>query len=285
MKKIPTYWQWFDEARFGLFVHWGPYAVYGRGEQVLNREFIDQKEYIRTACQWNPDRFDAAAWASVAKQAEMKYAVFTTRHHDGYCLWDTCTTDYSSVRQAPRRDFVGEYVDAFRAQGLRVGLYYSLLDFRLPGWLRGPGKDPEGWRVAKQYVFDQVREILTKYGKIDVIWFDGMWPRSAQDLDSKGLIAMIRSLQPEILINDRLEWPQFSWYWQLENWKSHYKGDYLGDFGTPEQGIYSDGDYLWESCQTSVSRLWGYTRGERWHSTDELMTTLMKCANRAATSF
>lgn len=278
MKNVPAYWQWFDEARFGLFIHWGPYSVYGQGEQVLNREWTDQNEFAQVACKWNPEHYDPSVWASAAKEAGMKYAVLTTRHHEGFCLWDTRTTDYSTMQQAPKRDFVREYVDAFRAAGLKVGLYYSLIDFRLPAWLRGPEKDPEGWPVVKQYVFDQVRELLTNYGKIDVIWFDGLWPRTPEELDSKGLVTMIRSLQPEIMINDRLEWPQFSWYWQGENWKSRYKGDFIGDFGTPEQGIYADPDYLWESCQNAVSRLWGYTPGERWRSEEDLLANLVKCA-------
>ncbi|OGV63596.1 MAG: alpha-L-fucosidase [Lentisphaerae bacterium RIFOXYC12_FULL_60_16] len=278
MKAVPAHWQWFNQSRFGLFIHWGPYSVYGRGEQALNREFLDQNEYARTACDWNPKHYDPAVWASVAKNAGMKYAVLTTRHHDGYCLWNTKTTDYSSMQQAPKQDFVRTYVDACRAAGLKVGLYYSLIDFRLPAWFRGPEKDPTGWQQAKQYIFDQVRELLTQYGKIDVLWFDGIWPRPAADVDSKGLLSMIRSLQPDILVNDRLEWPQFSWYWQFENWKKRYPGEYLGDFGTPEQGIYADPDYLWESCQTAVSRLWGFTRGERWRSAEELLFTLVKCS-------
>ncbi len=274
----PAYGDWFNEARFGLFIHWGPYAVQARGEQSLNREFIDQNEYIRTACAWNPEHFDAAVWAATARRAGMKYAVLTTRHHDGYCLWDTRTTDYSSMCQAPKKDFVRPFVDACRREGLRVGLYYSLLDFRLPGWILGPDQDPEGWKTAKEYIYAQLRELLTLYGEIDILWFDGLWPRSPAELDSRGLLALIRSLQPRILVNDRLEWPQYSWFWQFENWRSRYQGEFLGDFGTPEQGIYADPDFLWESCQTSVSRLWGYTRGERWRSADDLLGTLVKCA-------
>ncbi len=278
MDNKPAYGNWFDDARFGLFVHWGPYAINGRGEQSLNREYCDQNEYIRTACAWNPEHYDPAVWAATAKRAGMKYAVLTTRHHDGYCLWDTRTTDYSSVKQAPKKDFVRPFVEACRKEGLKVGLYYSLLDFRLPGWLLGPEKDPDGWKVAKQYVYDQIREILTQYGEIDILWFDGLWPRSPAELDSLGLMSMIRSLQPRILVNDRLEWPQYSWFWQFENWRQRYSGDFIGDFGTPEQGIYADPDFLWESCQTSVSRLWGYTRGEQWRPTDDLLLTLVKCA-------
>lgn len=278
-RRVAAFHQWFDEARFGLFIHWGPYSVYGRGEQCLNREFMDQNEFVRTACAWDPEHFDPAVWAATARRAGMKYAVLTTRHHDGYCLWDTRTTDYSSMAQAPKRDFVREFVDAFRKAGIKVGLYYSLIDFRLAGWLLGPEKDPVGWKIARQYVYDQIRELLTQYGTIDMLWFDGLWPRSAAELDSRGLLETIRALQPGILVNDRLEWPQYSWYWQQPgNWRDRYPGEFLGDFGTPEQGIYADPDFLWESCQPSVSRLWGYTRGERWRPTDELLLTLVKCA-------
>src|SRR4051812_1835496 len=112
---IPARWRWFNEARFGLFMHWGAYSLWGCGEQVLNRERLDHDEYARAACGWNPEHYDPAVWATVAKNAGMKYAVFGARHHDGFCLWDTEFTDYSSARQAAGRDFVREYVDAFRA--------------------------------------------------------------------------------------------------------------------------------------------------------------------------
>jgi len=280
MKDIPDYWQWFDEARYGLFIHWGPYSVYGRGEQVLNREHISHEEFAATACQWNPQHYDAGAWARTALDGGMKYAVLTTRHHDGYCLWDTQYTDYSSACQAPKRDFVREYVDAFRAAGLRVGLYYSLMDMRIPAWFDGPQKDPEGWERIKQYVFDQIRELLTNYGKIDVIWFDGLWPHTAAELESEKLIAMIRELQPEILINDRLEWPQYSYFWQQPGHPGVPDAEQYGDFGTPENGIYARPGHLWESCQVSTWRLWGHTRGERWQSAEALLDTLAECASR-----
>ena len=116
-KALPAHWQWFPQARFGLFIHWGPYAALGRGEQVANREDIDHRDYAKMACQWNPAQYDPRAWADVAVRAGMKYAVLTTRHHDGYCLWDSALTDYTSATQAPGRDLVGEYVEAFRAAG------------------------------------------------------------------------------------------------------------------------------------------------------------------------
>jgi len=275
---IPDYGRWFPEARFGLFLHWGPYALYGRGEQVLNREWLEPRAYIQTACRWNPGHYDPATWASVAREAGMRYAVLTARHHDGYCLWETRTTDYSSAAQAPKRDFVREYVEAFRAAGLRVGIYYSLLDLRLPAWLRGPNGDPAGWPTIKRYLFEQVRELMTGYGPLDILWFDGLWPRRPEELDSRGLLAMIRALQPSILVNDRLEWPQYSWYWQFPEWEKRYSGEFLGDFGTPELGIYADPRFLWESCQTSVRRLWGYARGEWWRTEEELLTLLITCA-------
>ena len=279
MSTIPEHWRWFNESRFGLFIHWGPYSVYGRGEQALNRERLDHEEFAKVACEWNPSHYDARVWADVAKNAGMKCAVLTTRHHDGYCLWDTKFTDYSSAQQAPRRDFVREYVDAFREAGLRVGLYYSLVDFRLPAWYLGPEKDPQGWAVVKKYVFDQVRELLTNYGKIDVIWFDGLWPRNAKDMESKKLVAMIRELQPGILINDRLEWPQHSWFWQVNGHPGVAEEDQIGDFGTPEHGIYAKAGSLWESCQTSTWRLWGYARGDRWKNADQILDLLVQCAS------
>jgi alpha-L-fucosidase len=277
---IPAQWQWFNDARFGMFIHWGAYALYGRGEQVLNRERIDHGEYAARACSWNPQFYDPRVWAGVALRAGMKYGVLGARHHDGYCLWDTKYTDYSSAAQSPRRDFVGEFVEAFRAADLRIGLYYSLIDLRIPAWYDGPAGDPEGWEVIKTYVYNQVRELLTNYGRIDVMWFDGLWPRCAADLESPKLIAMIRELQPDILINDRLEWPQYSWFWQMQGHPGIPREQQIGDFGTPEQGIYASTEHMWESCQTSTRRLWGFTAGERWHDTAALLELLVECAGR-----
>ena len=173
MRTIQDHWKWFYEGRYGMFIHWGPYAVIGRGEQPLFRERLDQREYAEMACRWHPKKFDAKKWAAVAKAGGMKYAVLTSRHHDGFCLWDSKFTDYSTAKQAPKRDFVREYVEAFRAAGLRVGLYYSLLDWRIPAYWEGPQHDPQGWDAFCAYIHNQVRELLTDYGKIDVFWFDG----------------------------------------------------------------------------------------------------------------
>ena len=144
MTLIPEGWRWFAEARYGLFIHWGPYAQHERGEQVLFREQLDQNQYTQAACAWQPKYFDARQWAKTAVDGGFRYAVLTTRHHDGFCLWDTRTTDYSSAAQAAQRDFVSEYVEAFREAGLRVGLYYSLADWRIPAYWEGPRHDPDG---------------------------------------------------------------------------------------------------------------------------------------------
>ena len=277
MPEIPSYREWFPQARFGLFIHWGPYAAYGRGEQVLFRENLDQRQYAERARRWNPRKFDPHAWASTAKGAGAKYAVFTSRHHDGYCNWDSRLTDYSSGSQAPRRDFVREYTEAFRDAGLRVGLYYSLADWRIPAYWQGPARDPEGWNAFRTYVHGQVAELLTNYGRIDVIWFDGPWPHSQDEWKSAELVELIRSLQPHILINDRLgsepsgTAPSGSGTGRARN---------LGDFGTPEHQIAAVPGRLWESCQVSTWRLWGYASGERWRPADLLLDMLVEATSK-----
>ncbi len=262
---------WFSEARYGMFLHFGPYSALGRGEQILFRDHLDHGDYAARAMAWNPSAFDAAALARLAADAGMRYAVFTTRHHDGYCLWDSALTDYTSAAQAPRRDFVREYVEAFRAAGLRVGLYYSLADWRIPAYWEGPGGEAAAWDRFRDYAHGQVRELLTRYGKIDVIWFDGVWPRTAEEWRSRELIAMIRELQPEILINNRLD---------IGGGGIEAVGasKTLGDFGTPEHEIVAETGRPWESCQVTTWRLWGYARGERYRSSEQLLDMLCQCA-------
>jgi alpha-L-fucosidase len=172
-------------------------------------------------------------------------------------------------------------VEAFRAAGLRVGLYYSLADWRVPAYWEGPEHDPQGWELFRDYVHAQVRELLTHYGKIDVIWFDGAWPRSARDWHSAELVAMMRELQPEILINNRLgavDTADVVDGGGVIEAVGH--SGTLGDFGTPEHHISPDPKRLWESCQVSTWRLWGYTTGERWRPADYLLDMLVEAASK-----
>ena len=277
-RHVPAAWQWFPAARYGLFIHWGAYAAYGRGEQVLFREHLDQSDYGRAACQWNPEHYDARAWADVARRAGMRYAVLTARHHDGFCLWDSRHTDYTVGSQAPGRDFVREFLTAFRAAGLRVGLYYSLADWRIPAYWEGPNHDPVGWEEFRVYVHQQVTELLRDYGHLDVFWFDGAWPQNALEWGGPELVARMRSLQPHLLINNRLgSIPAPA--------SAHADGgsgpgtSSLGDFGTPEHHIAAESERLWESCQVSTWRLWGYAAGEHWRSSAQWLDMLVQAAS------
>jgi alpha-L-fucosidase len=240
---------------------------------VLFREHLDHAEYAAGACAWSPGQVDARQWARLAKAAGMQYAVFTTRHHDGFCLWDSRLTDYTTVCQAAGRDFVRDYVDAFRAEGLRVGPYYSLADWRIPAYWAGPANDPAGWGRFRDYVHGQVRELLTGYGAIDLLWFDGAWPHSAELWRSRELVAMIRSLQPACLVNNRLGASVAGTH--ADGGLGAGESRQLGDFGTPEQHVSADPNRPWESCITSTWRLWGYAPNERWKSAEQILDTLI----------
>lgn len=276
IESVPEKWRWFPESRFGLFVHWGAYSAYGRGEQVLFRERLDQREYQEAACRWNPHHYDPRAWAEVARRAGMRYAVLTSRHHDGFCLWDSQYTDYTVARQAPGRDFVREFLDAFRDAGLRVGLYYSLADWRIPAYWDGPDSDSEGWKRFRTYVHNQIEELLTAYGHIDVMWFDGAWPQSAVEWGGPELIQKMRAQQPHLLINNRLGSVPAPSSEQADGGPATSE---LGDFGTPEHRIAAEPGRLWESCQVTNWRLWGHAIGERWRSADVLLDMLVQSAS------
>ncbi len=272
---IPEKWKWFYESRYGLFLHWGPYAALGRGEQVLFRDHMDPIAYEEAACKWNPQAFDANAWAADAVRFGMKYACLTTRHHDGYCLWDSKLTDYTSMQQAPKRDFVREYVDAFRAAGLKVGLYYSWLDWRVPAYFDGPQKNPEGWAEMKAYIWGQLEELLTGYGQIDYLFFDGAWPRSREELGSVELLEQIRIWQPGIMVNNRLGAAGY----RVGDEDPGADRD-LGDFGTPEREIWAERSRMWESCDVTTQRLWGYGAAETVKSPEKLLDILCECAEK-----
>jgi len=239
--------KWFHQARFGMFIHFGLYALHGRGEWVMFNERIPAQEYAKLACKFNPRKFDASAWANLAAQAGMKYMVLTTRHHDGFCLFDSKVSDFTAPKTAAGRDLVAEYADACRKAGLKVGFYYSLLDWRFPGYFE-PGRYSESREAMIAQFHQQVRELMSNYGKIDVLWYDGGWVAHGQAgitdqatfWRSKEVNAMARQLQPHILINNRSG---------IEE-----------DLDTPEQHVTaSKPGRGWESCMTiGDSCGWGY---------------------------
>ncbi len=251
--------QWWHEARFGMFVHWGLYSQLGRHEWVMNRERIPVAEYERLAATWKPKPQPAREWARLAKQAGMKYMVMTTKHHEGFCLWDTKMTDYNAVKCGPGRDLVAEYVEACREFGLRIGFYYSLMDWHHPDGARC-AKDEKSRRRFLDFTQGLVRELMTNYGKIDVLWYDVSWPLSSPALWESGKMnAMARQLQPHVIINNRS---------QLDE-----------DFGTPEEHINPEqAGRPWEACMT-FNGSWGWqpTPPEDWHSVRSVLGMLRQC--------
>jgi len=261
--------KWFEEARFGMFIHWGDYSVLGRGEWVMYQENIPVSEYEKLADRFKPPKsFSPLEWVKTAKEAGMKYLVLTTRHHDGFCLFDSKVSSFTSVRRAAGRDFIKEYVDACRREGMKIGFYYSLLDWRMPVAYEGPEKNPSGWKELVEIVHKQVEELCTNYGKIDLLWYDGCFyinnRRTVQTRpehwEAEKLNAMVRRLQPDIVINNRSGLPE--------------------DFDTPEQHITaSTPGRMWESCMT-MNKHWGYfATDDLYKPTKELIHILTACAS------
>lgn len=244
--------RWFHQARFGIFVHWGLYSLLERGEWVMLRERIPAAEYAQLADRFTGRKFDAEKMVGIAADAGAKYMVMTTRHHDGFCLFDSEASDFTSVKSAAGRDFIGEYVAAARKAGLKVGFYYSLLDWRFPGYFN-PRKYRKSAREMVEQAHAQVRELLTNYGTIDLLWYDGGWASDkgwvgtspaemAEFWRSNDLNRMARKINPRILINNRSG---------------------LGeDLDTPEQQVVaSEPGRGWESCMTMGDWCgWGFIR-------------------------
>ncbi|MGI5869794.1 MAG: alpha-L-fucosidase [Kiritimatiellia bacterium] len=259
---------WFEQARFGLFIHWGVYSLLGgrNAEWTLFKDRLDRAEYNRLAKQFKGECFDPDALAALARRAGMNYIVLTTRHHDGFCLFDTRTTDFNSVKTAAGRDFVRDYVEACRRAGLRVGLYYSIMSWQHDAIFTGPGADPEGWERMVQETHGQLRELMGNYGKIDLLWYDGAVVPGIQDSGmiarfwrSRELNARVRELQPDILINSRSGLPE--------------------DFSTPEQRFTpTEPGRRCEACMT-LNKSWGYNIHDReFKSAADILDTLIRCA-------
>jgi len=279
VKKTPGDIAWFMRDRFGMFIHFGLYALPARHEWFKTYERVPEEKYDEYFNYFNPDMLDAREWAKQAKNAGMKYAVLTTKHHEGFCLFDSKYTDYKSTNTPFGRDIVKEYVEAFRAEGLRVGFYYSLIDWHHPDFtidcVHPRRLDPDAEEQNKQkdfkkyveYMHNQVRELMTNYGKIDILWFDFSYPDSLvdpkhsiyplpwmkgkgkEDWESEKMIEMIRSLQPHILINNRADIDQDLWTPEQHTPMEWVKHPNTGEL------------VPWEVCHT-FSGSWGYYRDE-----------------------
>ncbi len=282
--------QWFQDARFGMFIHWGIYAIPARGEWVKQQESIPDAAYQPFFETFDPIHYDPRIWARAARDAGMKYAVMTAKHHDGFCLFETKHTDYQSMNTPARRDLIREYVEAFRAEGLKVGFYYSLLDWHHPDYpIAGDSIHPMRNHPDYQnhtgnlpryadYIRSQVEELLTHYGKIDIIWFDFSYgAMSGEAWKATELVKMVRRLQPEIIIDNRLG----------GNIKAVEPEIYAGDFASPEQIIPPEGvlneagqPVPWEACIT-MNDHWGYAAQDKnFKSAATLVRALVECVSK-----
>ena len=280
--------KWWTEARFGMFIHWGLYALPARHEWVKRQERMTDEEYQKYFDLFNPDLFDPARWARVAREAGMKYFVVTTKHHEGFCLWDSKHTDYKVTNTPYGKDLIRPMVDAFRREGLRVGFYYSLLDWHHPEYtidrnhpmfeneeFRRQAADRDIRKYA-DYVRNQVRELLTEFGPVDCLFLDYSFPegkkgKGRRDWESEALLKLVRELQPRVILNDRLDLMDVPGGW---------------DFRTPEQympreWVKVDGRPVpWETCQT-FSGSWGYYRDETtWKSPRQLISLLIETVSK-----
>ncbi len=275
---------WFREARFGLFVHWGVYSLVGKGEWLQETAKIPTKEYVKLYPQFNPAQFNAAEWVALAKRAGQKYLVITTKHHDGFCMFDSKLTDYDIMNTPLKRDVLKELADECHKQGVHLGFYYSIMDWHHPDylprrkWEKGRSAEGADFNRYVDYMRGQLRELMTNYGRIEILWFDGGWERkSPEDVKKfQAIIDMARQLQPHMLVNNR--------------------ANIGGDFDTPEQFIPASGvvnaegkPMLWEACMTMTTghgafaptAWWGYDRYETiFKPADELIQKLVDIASK-----
>jgi len=281
--------KWWTDARFGMFIHWGLYAQAARHEWVKKNERISDEDYQKYFEIFNPDLFDPVEWAKKAKAAGMKYAVITTKHHEGFNMFASKYTDYNVMNTPYGKDIIKQWVDAFRAEGLGIGFYYSLIDWHHPEYTIDrvhpqSAKTKEEYdelnkdrdmSVYREYLKNEVREILTNYGKIDILWLDFSFPgefgKDHNDWGSVDLIKMVREIQPEIIVNDRLDLKDYWGGW---------------DFTTPEQFKVQkwpeeNGVRIpWETCQT-FSGSWGYYRDENtWKDNKQLLVLLIESVSK-----
>ena len=282
---------WWTDARFGMFIHWGLYAQAARHEWVKKTENMTNEEYDKYFDIFNPDLFNPSEWAKKAKSAGMKYAVITSKHHEGFCMFDSDYTNYNVTNTPYGKDIIKEWVEAFRAEGLKIGFYYSLLDWHHPDYTidvshpqtpKNQSKEAyaklnkdRDMAVYREYLKNQVREILTNYGKIDVLWLDYSFPmefgKDRDDWGSVELLKMVRKLQPEIIVNDRLDLKEYKGGWDFTG-AEQYKVQKWPEI---------DGEKVpWETCQT-LADSWGYYRDEyTWKDNRQLLGLLIESVSK-----
>ncbi len=281
--------QWWTHDRFGMFIHWGIYALPARHEWVKNRERISDEAYQTYFDHFNPDLYNPEEWAAKAKAAGVKYVVITTKHHDGFCLWDSKYTDFKVTNTPYKKDLIRPFVEAFRNAGIQIGFYYSLIDWHHPDFPydrmhpnapqtkeeRVKANEKRNLKKYQQYMKDQLTELLTQYGQIDELFLDFSYPgeegKGHEDWDAEGLLKVIRKLQPQILVDNRLDLDDTTWGW---------------DFVTPEQFMPQEWPTVngvrvpWETCQT-FSGSWGYYRDEyTWKSPHQLVVMLIETVSK-----
>lgn len=263
--------EWWQDQKFGLFIHWGLYSILGTGEWTMYNQKIPAEQYAKLAQEFNPKKFSGKAWAQTAKDAGMKYMVMVTRHHDGFALWDSPSSykGFNSTQTAAKKDFVAEYTTSARKAGLKVGLYYSPMDWRFPGYFDPKGL-PDNAALMKKQAYGQVEELMKNYGKIDILWYDGAWlSHNGTDADASWfweplkLNKMVRSYNPDIVINPR-------------------SGMY-GDFQTNEGNAAVTGPIIpipWEKCLNLNGSSWGYNKAQRLMSLKDLIVMLVNTVDR-----
>ena len=288
--------EWFRESRFGMFIHWGLYSILGRGEWVRSAERISSEDYDFYLEQFNPERFDPHKWAKAAKEAGMKYMILTAKHHDGFCLFDSKYTDFKSTNTKIKKDLVREFIDAAREEGLKVGLYYSLIDWRHKDYpkyndLYHPMRGNENFINEEvnfdnylSYMHSQVEELVTNYGKLDILWFDFSYDKMFGEVwKAKELIDMVRKHQPNVIIDNRLETSGGG----FGSIVTENPSPYCGDFVSPEQIVPHEGirnykgDIVpWELCLT-MNNNWGYNPTDNLYKPGSvLIRKLVECVSK-----
>ena len=287
--------KWFTHDRFGLFIHWGLYAIPARGEWVRSKEHMPIEDYQQYFDEFNPEDYDPAAWAKAAKNAGMKYAVLTAKHHDGFCLFDSALTDYKSTNTPCKLDLVREYVDAFRAEGLKVGFYYSLLDWHHPDYPHHDGIHPmresenhpdEGRNFDRyvDYLHGQVRELCSNYGKIDILFFDFSYGEySGEKWRATELLKMAKELQPHIIVNNRLEGSGHGFSSIIAGEPTAYAGDYVSpEQMIPQEGVLNKkGEPVYWEANLTMNNNWGYAQFDKdFYPPEVFIRMLVECVSK-----